>query len=319
MTLTTTNRPETTATESPLPRTAARASQLVAASQRTTLDPFEYVDWSVPIDDSAFHLPPEILPLYGTPAWAAMSPTEQIAYSRHETAALCGAGIWFENLLMQVLLRHLAELPVTDPAHRFLLVEVADECRHSAMFGEYIRTAGTPAYGPAMSGSDLADDGSATGRTVSYLLILAVEELLDHMNRSTMRDERVHPTSRSMARLHVLEEARHVSFAKSYLAETWDRLDDECRREVAAAAPVLVSVVADLSIDPAVYAELGIANGADIARANPAHRALIVAGMAKLTSFLSEVGVIDDDNRAVWAELGLLEERPAREGASVSS
>ena len=47
-----------------LPRTAARSHQLVAASQRTTLDPFEYVDWSVPIDDSAFHLPPELLPLY---------------------------------------------------------------------------------------------------------------------------------------------------------------------------------------------------------------------------------------------------------------
>ena len=77
-----------------------------------------------------------------------MSETDRIAYSRHETAALCGAGIWFENVLMQVVLRHLAELPVTDPAHRYLLVEVADECRHSTMFGEYIRRAGTPAYRP---------------------------------------------------------------------------------------------------------------------------------------------------------------------------
>ena len=113
------------------PRTNARSHQLVAASQRTSLDPFEYVDWSLPIDDSAFHLPPELLPLYGTPAWDAMSETEQIAYSRHETAALCGAGVWFENVLMQVVLRHLADMPVTDPAHRYLLVEVADECRHS--------------------------------------------------------------------------------------------------------------------------------------------------------------------------------------------
>ncbi len=77
--------------------------------------------------------------------------TERIAYSRHETAALCGAGIWFENVLMQAVLRHLAELPVTDPSHRYLLVEVADECRHSTMFGEFIRRAGTPAYGPAVS------------------------------------------------------------------------------------------------------------------------------------------------------------------------
>src|SRR5471030_2048385 len=165
-------------TTTAFPRTSARSHQLVAASQRTTLDPFEYVDWSLPIDDSAFHLPPELLPLYGTTAWAAITETEQIAYSRHETAALCGAGVWFENVLMQVVLRHLAEMPVTDPAHRYLLVEVADECRHSTMFGEYVRRAGTPAYRPELSASSLSDDDTAERRAVSYLLILAVEEQL---------------------------------------------------------------------------------------------------------------------------------------------
>jgi hypothetical protein len=290
-----------------LPKTAARSRQLIAASQRTTLDPFEYVDWSLPIDDSAFHFPPELLPLYGTDAWQAMSRTEQIAYSRHETAALCGAGVWFENVLMQVVLRHLADMPVTDPAHRYLLVEVADECRHSAMFGEYIRRAGTPAYRPALDAAALSSaDDSPAHRAVSYLLILAVEELLDHMNRATMRDERVHPVSRAMAKLHVLEEARHVSFAKTYLSESWVTLDAAARAEIAAAAPVLVSVVADLSVDPAVYEELGITDGAEIARANPRHRETIVTGLAKLTTFLAEVGIIDADNRAVWAELGLV-------------
>jgi hypothetical protein len=300
----------TTTTAPTLPRTAARSHQLVAASQRTTLDPFEYVDWSVPIDDSAFHLPPELLPLYGTVAWDAMTGTEQIAYSRHETAALCGAGVWFENVLMQVVLRHLADMPVTDPAHRYLLVEVADECRHSAMFGEYIRRAGTPAYRPTLGASALTNSSNGetdpARRAVSYLLILAVEELLDHMNRATMRDERLHPTSRAMAKLHVLEEARHVSFAKTYLAESWEALDADARREIADAAPVLVSVVADLSVDPAVYEHLGITDGAEIARANPHHRATIVTGLAKLTTFLSEIGVIDGEHRPTWVELGLV-------------
>jgi hypothetical protein len=235
-----------------------------------------------------------------------MTPTERIAYSRHETAALCGAGVWFENVLMQVVLRHLAEMPVTDPAHRYLLVEVADECRHSTMFGEYIRRAGTPTYRPTISASSLSDDDTAERRAVSYLLILAVEEQLDYMNRATMRDERVHPISRAMAKLHVLEEARHVSFAKSYLAESWELLDDDARRELTEAAPVLVSVVADLSVDPAVYEHLGIEGGADIARANPRHQETVIAGLAKLTTFLSEIGVIDDETRPVWAGLGLV-------------
>jgi len=292
----------TTLPLAPMPRTAARSRQLVAASERTTLDPFREIDWSVPIDDSAFHLPPELLPLYGSPAWDAMDEADRIAYSRHETGALCGAGIWFENVLMQVVLRHLADMPVTDPSHRYLLVEVADECRHSMMFGEYLRRAGTPAYRPTLSPHFLSDEAPGA-RAVSYLLILAVEELLDFMNRATMRDERVHPTSRAIARLHVLEEARHVSFAKTFLAELLPTLSDDDRTVVADAAPVLVEVVADLSVDPAVYEHLGIEGGLEMARANPHHRATIVAGLAKLTTFLTEIGVIDDAHRAAWGAL----------------
>jgi hypothetical protein len=301
----------TTATLPPpnaMPRTAARSVQLIAASERTTLDPFTQVDWTIPVDDSAFHLPPEMLPLYGTTAWDAMSPTERVAYSRHETAALCGAGIWFENVLMQGVLRHLAQLSVTDPAHRYLLVEVADECRHSMMFGEYIRRAGTPAYCPTLAANSLSsnDTGSPVGRFVSYLLILAVEELLDYINRATMRDARVHPVSRAIAKLHVLEEARHVSFAKTYLSEALPTLAEDERRDVVDAAPALVAVVADLSVDPAVYETLGIHDGAAIARANPHHQATIHAGLAKLTGFLTELGVIDDAHRPTWSELNLI-------------
>ena len=295
--------PATALPPTSMPRTAARSRRLVAASERTTLDPFREIDWSQPIDDSAFHLPPELLPLFGTGQWDAMSESRRIAYSRHETAALCGAGIWFENVLMQVVLRHLGEIPVTDPSHRYLLVEVADECRHSMMFGEYIRRAGTPAYSPALSPRSLSDTDGPGNRAVSYLLILAVEEMLDHTNRATMRDERVHPVSRSIARLHVLEEARHVSFAKTYLAEVLPTLDETDRRLVADAAPALVAVVADLSVDPAVYEHLGIVGGYESARANPRHQAAVVAGLSKLTTFLDEIGVIDDEHRPAWTAL----------------
>jgi hypothetical protein len=287
-----------------LPRTAARSHQLVSASERTTLDPFREVDWSIPIDDSAFHLPPEVLPLYGTTVWDSMSEARRMVYSRHEAAALCGAGIWFENVLMQAVLRHLAELPVTDPAHRYLLVEVADECRHSTMFGEFIRRAGTPAYRPAHASLDV--DELPGRRAMSYLLILAVEELLDHINRKTMRDERVHPVSRQIAKLHVLEEARHVSFAKTYLSEVWSQLAADERHAIAEAAPALVAMVAEFSIDPAVYEHLGIDDGATNARVNPHHCSVIVAGVSKLTGFLQDLGLIDDENRSTWVALGLL-------------
>jgi P-aminobenzoate N-oxygenase AurF len=288
---------------STLPRTALRAEQLVAASERQTHDPFTEVDWTLPIDDSAFHLPQDVLALYGTPAWNSMSEAERITYSRHEAAALFAAGIWFENALMQIVLRHLVDIDVKDPIHRYLLIEVADECRHSAMFGEYIRRAGTPSYRPCRP---VVIDETDSGRALSYLLILAIEELLDHVNKATMRDQQVLELTRQISRLHVLEEARHVSFAKSYLAEVWPTLDPEQQDIVRDAAPVLVAEVASLSLNPDVFDTLGIRNGADIARTNPHRCATVVAGLAKLTSFLADLGIISPSDTR-WADLGLVD------------
>ena len=129
------------------PALATRATRLVSASRNASYDPFTEIDWDVAFDDDqGLYLAPEDLPLYGTLAWEAMRHPARVAYSRHECASLCAAGIWFENILMQLLLRQLYDLPATDGSHRYLLVETADECRHSAMFGEFVRRAGTPSY-----------------------------------------------------------------------------------------------------------------------------------------------------------------------------
>lgn len=291
-----------TRTSSTTPRTTQRAEQLIAASERQTHDPFTDITWDVPIDDSAFHLPQELLALFGTPLWDDMSVAERIEYSRHEAAATYAAGIWFENALMQVVLRHLVDIDVTDPIHRYLLIEVADECRHSAMFGEFIRRAGTPSYAPHRP---VILDETSSGRALSYLLILAIEELLDHVNRATMRDDRVHTVSRQIAKLHVLEEARHVSFAKSYLAEVWPTLAVDDQLVVRDAAPILVADVVSLSLNPEVFDHLGIAGGAETALTNPLHRANIISGLSKLTTFLADTGIIEASDPR-WQDLGLM-------------
>jgi len=55
-----------------------------------------------------------------------------------------------------------------------------------------------------------------------------------------------------------------------------------------------------------VYETLGIVGGAEAARANPRHRARVVEGLAKLTSFLQQLSVIDDAHSPAWRELGLV-------------
>lgn len=140
---------------------------------------------------------------------------------------------------------------------------------------------------------------------MGYLLILTIEELLDMCNRATMRDDTMHPVSRQIAKLHVLEEARHVSFAKTYLTEMWPTLSAEDQSGAADVASIAVDYVARLMVNDDVYAELGIEGGAEAARANPHHRARIVGDLEKLTKFLTELGVIDDAHRPDWIARGL--------------
>jgi hypothetical protein len=290
------------------PPVTEKAARLVAASARQSADPFVDIDWSVPLDDGSFYLPPELLPLYGTAVWGEMTIEQRHEYSRHECASLCAAGIWFENILMHLIVRHLYDLPATDGAFRYLLVETADECRHSSMFAELVRRAGTPAYPVARL---LRAGGRFLKATTSgpeaYLAMLAAEELLDVTNRTTMRDERVHPTSRQVAKIHVLEEARHVAFARAYVLDTWPTLGRFRRLVAMVRAPFVVRTIADALVNPDVYDTLGIDDGAAIARRNPEHRARVIRDLGKVTGLLDDIGIINPVTRPLWRLLRLVE------------
>jgi hypothetical protein len=294
---------------------AAHAAALVRASARKSFDPFVAIDWSVPFDDSRFYLPPDCLPLHGTEVWARMSEQQRKAYSRHEAAALCGTGIWLENILMRMVVDHLYKLSPTDPTLRYLLVEVGDECRHSAMFGEFVSRAGTPAYRP---GRRLRWLGrlvrTAFGGPAAFLAILAAEELLDSVNRRTTKDRSLHPVSREVARIHVIEEARHVSFAHAYLERELPEMNRVRRFVLRWVAPLVVSVVADAVIQPEVFKTLGIVGGEAAARNNPLHKQRVIADLASLVEFLERVAVITDRTRPLWEELGLCTPRPYEAG-----
>ena len=124
-------------------------------------------------------------------------------------------------------------------------------------------------------------------------------------NRATMRDERIHPVSRQIAKLHVLEEARHVSFAKTYLAELWPRSRPRNETPPRTSHPSQSRSLPD-SWSTITSTRRSTSRTAPTPRARtPITAARIVADLAKLTGFLTELGVIDEHNRPEWVERGL--------------
>ena len=169
------------------------ATRLLRASAEHAYDPDVEIDWDAPLTGDWF-VPPHRCSLYGTELWDDLSEQQRITLTRHEVASVASLGVWFETILMQLLIRSYYEQDPTAAHAQYALTEVADECRHSVMFGRMIAKLETPHY--AMNGWDagLGRFIAATGSGPRmYAAILIAEEVLDALQREASADERVQP------------------------------------------------------------------------------------------------------------------------------
>jgi len=235
------------------------ASRLLRASVDHSYDPEVEIDWDAPLTDEHWFVPPHRSSLYGTELWDTLTEPQQITLTRHEVASIAALGIWFETILMQLLIRDYYRQDPTAAHAQYALTEVADECRHSVMFGRMIEKLGTPVYGMTGFNNALGKwiAATATGPRM-YAAILIAEEILDALQREAATDERVQPLVRMVSRIHVVEESRHVRFAR-----------EELRRQVVQAGParlafdrMVIARAAYLTgsrlVSPLVYRSVGI-------------------------------------------------------------
>ncbi|MFF8955927.1 diiron oxygenase [Streptomyces sp. NPDC014894] len=285
------------------------AERLLQASLRHSLDPDRELDWDAPFEDGKWFWPPELISLYDTPLWREMSDEQRHRLARVESASLASIGIWFEIVVMQLLLRHIYDKPVTSKHVRYALTEIADECRHSMMFARFLTKSGTPVHPVAPFAQNLTRVFKSCSNTAcSLVFTLLCEEVIDWMQRLAFCDERVQPLVRGVTRIHVIEEARHVRYAR-----------EELRRQMAAAGRlelrVTRTVTAELArafarvfVNPMVYPECGIDRREAVAQARSSEhrREVLRKGAGRLTDFLGEVGALDARGRRVWRSAGLL-------------
>jgi hypothetical protein len=194
------------------------AERLLESSAKHSYDPDTELDWDAPFEEGKWFWPPELVSLYGTPMWRRMSQEQRILLSAHEAASLASLGIWFETILIQLLARHIYDKPATSAHVRYALTEIADECRHSKMFARLIAKGEAPCYPVAPRHHNLARVFKTISTTTgTFAGTLLGEEILDWMQRLTFPDERVQPLVRGVTRIHVVEEARHVRYAREEL------------------------------------------------------------------------------------------------------
>ncbi|GAA0360250.1 diiron oxygenase [Streptomyces blastmyceticus] len=285
------------------------AERLLESSAKHSFDPDTELDWDAPLDEGKWFWPPELLSLYGTPMWRRMPEEQRLELSRHEAASLASLGIWFEIILMQLLVRHVYDKPVGSAHVRYALTEIADECRHSQMFARMIEKSGAPTYPVSGLHHNLARVLKSVSTTPgSFACTLLGEEILDYMQRLTFPDDRVQTIVRGVTRIHVVEEARHVRYAREELRRqmvTCPRWEAGLTRLSSGEAARVFSLA---FVNPAVYTNVGLDHREAVAqvRASGHRREVMQAGAKRLTDFLDEIGVMRGLGRRLWQSSGLL-------------
>ncbi|MBO0803807.1 MAG: diiron oxygenase [Nocardiopsaceae bacterium] len=271
------------------------AERLLKSSAMASYDPATEIDWDAPLPDGEYGTPPEWCSLYGTPLWDEMTESQRVTLSRHEAASMLCTGIWFEMILQQMILRDQYVKDPATPEFRFALTEIADECRHSIMFARICEKFGTPAYYPKRIVVELARYFKSTANyEVAYGAGLVAEEVLDVLQRDTMNHPDVLDIVRVSSKIHVVEESRHMKFAR---AEVREHLRGACRPRRWHAS-LMIAIVGYVIVTNLVNERVYEAAGLDTkhavatARTNQHHKSIMRNACSGLMEFLGEEGLL---------------------------
>jgi hypothetical protein len=285
------------------------ATRLLRSSAEHSYDPQVEIDWDAPLDPDRFYTPQQRSSLYGTELWAGLSREQRITLTRHEVASIASLGVWFETILMQLLIREYYRADPTAAHSQYALTEVADECRHSVMFGRMIAKLDCPVYRVGAFDDALGKwiAATATGPRM-YAAILIAEEILDALQREAAADESVQPLVRMVSRIHVIEEARHVRYAREELAR---QVRAAGTRRLAFDRIVIARsayLIGNRLISPEVYRSVGLTPeaGRQAARANPHFQETLRWAGERVVAYLRDLDLIGGPGMALWRRSGLL-------------
>lgn len=284
-------------------------------SVRKHFDAYEDVPWDEhPIDptDPRWELSATD-PLGGTEWYRSLPQERRARLGLHLVVVKMQVGYFFEGVLKRGLLEHAQRLPAGSPELRYVYHEVIEEAQHSLMFQEFVGRAG---YGSVPSlpieariGSRFVIGLANRFPELFFIFVLGGEDPVDHLQRQTLREAKdagreLHPLLERIMRIHVTEEARHLSFARHWLKERVPRLGFARRAVLSIGAPLILGEMGGLMLRPsrAVVREHEIPDHVlrEAYDDNREFQASAATALRKVRVLCRELGLVNPVSERIW-------------------
>ena len=263
--------------------------------------------------DPRWELQPDDDPLGATQWYRELPPETRARLGCETVASKMKIGLVFENVLKRGLLEFAMTLPNGSPEFRYAYHEVIEEAQHSLMFQEFVNRSGLDAVGLRRSDQIASRWIVGLGRRfpqLFFLFVLGGEDPIDYVQRRELRSEReIHPLLERIMRIHVTEEARHLSFARHYLKRTVPQLGRTRRLQLSVFAPLILGSMAQMMLKPSPQLVRRYAIPADVIdeayTRNARHYAETVASLGKVRRLCEDLGLVNRPQAWAWRHLGL--------------
>lgn len=257
--------PEAPAPSSSLAEYEDTLNRLSEASVEQNFDAFVDIPWDDPdfqVDptDTRWVLPAGIDPLGSHPWYQALPVERQIEIGMWRHANIFRVGLQFENILIRGIMQYVFAQPNQSAEFRYLTHEATEECHHTQMFQEGVNRIGADVPGMPLwlrRVAGILPWAASTVPVAFFVGVLAGEEPIDHTQKAILRGGKEMPPIMSrIMQIHIAEEARHISFAHTYIMRQGPKLNGFQRQLMAATFPVIMRVLGDaILVPPREFAE----------------------------------------------------------------
>ncbi|GAA4071672.1 AurF N-oxygenase family protein [Nonomuraea soli] len=291
--------------------------RLSKASVDKHWEPYKDIPWDDPDflvhhDDPRWRLP-EVDKL-GSTAWYQGLPEElQARIGLFRVATAMKIGLQFENLLKRGLLNYAYRLPNGSPEFRYVYHETIEEGHHGMMFQEFVNRTKLPIRGMPGPLSVIAQAAPwipLISTELFFIFVLGGEDPIDHVQRKVLKDgHRHHPLEETIMRIHIAEEARHISFARHYLRRRVPRMPRYRRAMLSLISPVILGIMARIMLAPPgpMIRHFGIPGHVvdECYRDNTAAKQEISDSVGKTRELCAELGLMNPVSRRIWSVMGI--------------